>query len=102
MKHVMGILDGHGAHTIDKHYALREPKDDVVLAKCLVESVLGQTATWPTEEKLKHTVITLLMDLVLNMLMNLMKMVPVGLACVRQMMVMKQNWITGQWGLTLA
>jgi hypothetical protein len=98
MEQVMGILDGHGAHTIDKHYALREPKDDVVLAKCLVESVLGQTATWPTEENMKHTVITLLMDLVLNVRMNLMKMVPVGLACVRQMMVMKQNWITGQWG----
>ena len=65
--------------------------DDVVLAKCLVESVLGQTATWPTEENLKHTVITVLMDLVINMLMNLMKMVPVGLACVRQMMVMKQK-----------
>ena len=46
----MGILDGHGVHTSDEHYAFREPKDDVVLAKCLVESVLGQTATWPTEE----------------------------------------------------
>ena len=78
----MGILDGHGAHTSDKHYAPREPTDDVVLAKCLIESVLGQTATWPTEANLKHTVITLLMDLVLNMLINLMKMVPVGLAFV--------------------
>jgi hypothetical protein len=49
MKQVMGILDGHGAHTIDKHYALRKPRADVVLAKCLVESVIGQIATWPTE-----------------------------------------------------
>ncbi len=50
----MGILDGHGAHTIDKHYALRRPKDDVVLAKCLVESVLGQIATWPNEKNEAH------------------------------------------------
>jgi hypothetical protein len=35
---------------MEKHYILREPADDVVLAKALVHSVFGETVAWPTPE----------------------------------------------------
>ena len=47
LKSVMVVLDGHSRPTIDRHYALREPEEDVALAKQLVKAVLGSTAAWP-------------------------------------------------------
>ena len=47
LKQVMTVLDGHGRDVIDRHYALRDPEDDVALAKILVNVVLGTTAVWP-------------------------------------------------------
>ena len=43
----MVVLDAHSIPTMDKHYLLREPEDDVALAKLLVREVLGTTATFP-------------------------------------------------------
>lgn len=47
LKEMMTALDGHSTKTIDRHYALREPEDDVVLAKVLVHNVLGETSKFP-------------------------------------------------------
>ena len=47
LKRLMVILDGHAAKTIDRHYFLRDPADDVKLAKILVKWVLGKTARFP-------------------------------------------------------
>ena len=48
MKKMMTILDAHGLKTQDKHYLLRDPEDDELLAKTLVEHVLGATVPFPT------------------------------------------------------
>jgi len=48
LKEMLTVLDGHSVKTIDRHYLLREPTDDVTLAKILVKSVLGEhTAKFP-------------------------------------------------------
>lgn len=51
LKSIMTRLDGHSSRTIDRHYGLREPEDDVALAKELVLAVLGRTA----ESKTRHS-----------------------------------------------
>ena len=38
------------AQVMDKHYILREPEDDVVLAEELIRKVLGKTVPFPEEE----------------------------------------------------
>jgi hypothetical protein len=50
LKRTMATLDAHSIKTIDRHYALREPADDVALAKMLVGAVLGDTVPWPTDD----------------------------------------------------
>jgi hypothetical protein len=49
LKQMMVILDGHSLGIIDKHYLLKDPEDDIILAKALVNAVFGTTVTWPTE-----------------------------------------------------
>ena len=46
--HVQAAVHKHGM--MRRHYALREPADDVELAKVLVRSVLGPTVPWPSEK----------------------------------------------------
>ena len=48
LKEFMKLVDPHSVPTMDRHYILREPEDDVALAKLLVKQVLGATATFPT------------------------------------------------------
>jgi hypothetical protein len=61
LKQVMVVLDGHAVTTIDRHYALREPADDVALAKLLVKWVLGdKTAVFPTRCHANHLTADLL------------------------------------------
>eukprot|EP00971_Amphidinium_carterae_P290994 5778727-Amphidinium_carterae.1 len=45
---MMQILDAHRGHTRDKHYSLEDHRDDLVLAKALVQHVLGDTVPFPT------------------------------------------------------
>jgi hypothetical protein len=54
LKKVMTVLDGHSGKTIDKHYSLREPTDDVALAKLLVANVLGDTVAWPASDAIEQ------------------------------------------------
>lgn len=49
----MRRIDGHSTKTIDKHYALREPEDDVALAKVLVDAVLHGDVQWPSDHECK-------------------------------------------------
>ena len=51
LKEMMVVLDGHSKQVMDRHYILRDPEDDVVLAKALVKEVLGETVAWPTDEE---------------------------------------------------
>ena len=48
LKELMVILDAHSKQVQDRHYILRDPEDDVKLAKELVKAVLGRSVTWPT------------------------------------------------------
>lgn len=49
LKEIMKLLDGHSVSTQDKYYSMREPEDDVKLAKFLVKKVLDKTAEWPSK-----------------------------------------------------
>jgi hypothetical protein len=48
LKQLMVILDAHSIKIQDRHYILRDPEDDIILAKVLVKQVLGTTVPWPT------------------------------------------------------
>ena len=50
LKDLMTQLDAHGRKVQDKHYIIRDPDDDLALAKTLVEKVLGETVPWPADE----------------------------------------------------
>ena len=50
LKKVMEVVDAHSKRTIDKHYALREPEQDIALAKLLVKAVFRDTVVWPAED----------------------------------------------------
>jgi hypothetical protein len=50
MKDMMTQLDAHGRSVQDKHYLIRDPEDDLALAKLLVNSVLGETVPWPEDD----------------------------------------------------
>ena len=54
LKELMVILDAHSKEVQDTHYILRDPEDDVILAKKMVELVLGGTKPWPTEEQVRE------------------------------------------------
>ena len=49
LQEIMVVLDAHSRQTMAKHYILREPADDVIIAKTLVKAVLGETVAWPTD-----------------------------------------------------
>ena len=51
LKAMMTQLDAHGRQVIDKHYLVKDPEDDLALAKVLVETALGATVPWPAEEQ---------------------------------------------------
>jgi hypothetical protein len=53
LKDVMTILDAHSKAIANKHYFLKDPEDDAILAALLVKSVLGDTVQWPTDEELR-------------------------------------------------
>ena len=48
LKDLMVVLDAHSKKVMDKHYLLKDPEDDVVLAEALVKAVLGETVAFPT------------------------------------------------------
>ena len=58
LKDFMSILDAHGRKVIDKHYLLKDPEDDVVMAKALVSQVIGKTVAWPTQESVDEFSVT--------------------------------------------
>ena len=49
LKELMVIIDAHSKFVQDKHYYLKEPEEDVKLAKLLVEKVLGGACPWPSQ-----------------------------------------------------
>ena len=51
LKEVMTLLDAHRSGVQSKHYYLRDPADDTILAKHLVKLNLGDTAAWPVEDE---------------------------------------------------
>ena len=50
LKDVMMIVDAHSKAQQTKTYCMRDPEDDVRLAKHLVDEVLGATVAWPSDE----------------------------------------------------
>jgi len=54
MKELMVVLDAHSKKVQGVHYILRDPSDDVVLAKQLVKSVLGETVVWPSAQQVEE------------------------------------------------
>jgi len=50
LKELMVILDAHSKAVQGRHYILRDPEDDVKLAKQLVKVILRTTVTFPTIE----------------------------------------------------
>ena len=53
LKELMLILDAHSKEVQDKHYILRDPEDDVKLAKALVQTVLGADRPFPADDEVK-------------------------------------------------
>ena len=53
LKELMVILDAHGKQVQDTHYILRDPEDDVLLAKKMVQLVLGGSKDWPPSDAVK-------------------------------------------------
>lgn len=49
LKEVMLLIDAHSKSVQDRHYWLREPEDDVKLAKLLVHTIFGATVPWPDQ-----------------------------------------------------
>ena len=49
LQELMTILDANGRKVQDKHYIMKDPDEDCVLAKTLVKNVLGATVPWPTQ-----------------------------------------------------
>ena len=49
LKKLLEAVDKHSGKTQDRYYILREPADDVALAKALVKSMLGETVQWPAQ-----------------------------------------------------
>ena len=56
MKELMVVLDAHSKKVQGVHYILRDPADDVVLAKQLVKAVLGKTVVWPSDQQVEEYV----------------------------------------------
>ena len=52
---MMVIIDKHSVGVMDKHYILKDPEDDVALAKALVEKIFGDTVEWPSNAKIEST-----------------------------------------------
>jgi hypothetical protein len=53
LKEMMKILDAHSVKVQERHYILKDPEDDIILAKALVSEVLGKTVEWPSDEHIK-------------------------------------------------
>jgi hypothetical protein len=53
LKDMMVKSDAHSKKVMDKHYILKGPEDDVVLAEALIETVLGKTVPFPSEEEVE-------------------------------------------------
>ena len=53
LKDLMKIVDAHSKKVQDRHYCLRDPEDDVALAKQLVKTIIGETVQWPTDEEVE-------------------------------------------------
>ena len=49
LQDLMTILDANGRKIQSKHYIMKDPDEDCVLAKALVKHVLGATVPWPTQ-----------------------------------------------------
>ena len=49
LQDLMTILDANGRKVQGKHYIMKDPDEDCVLAKALVRNVLGATVPWPTQ-----------------------------------------------------
>ena len=47
LKNIMVIRDAHSKDVQKKHYILKDPEDEIKLAKELVKSVLGDSVRWP-------------------------------------------------------
>ena len=52
LKKVMTIIDAHSKYVMDKHYCISDPEEDAKLAAHLVDTVIGKTVAWPTDEEL--------------------------------------------------
>lgn len=50
LKKMMVVIDAHSMQMIDKHYLLKDPEDDVALARALVECIYGESVKWPTDD----------------------------------------------------
>lgn len=53
LKEIMVTLDAHSKKVMDKHYILKGPEDDVVLANALIKAVLGKTVHFPTPSEVQ-------------------------------------------------
>lgn len=51
LKDLMVIIDAHSKQVQDKVYIMRDPEDDVKLARELVKTIFGSTVAWPTDEE---------------------------------------------------
>ena len=49
LKDLMTQLDAHGRKVQDKHYLVKDPEDDLAIAKVLVEKILGDTVPPPSD-----------------------------------------------------
>ena len=49
LQDLMTILDANGRNVQRKHYIMKDPDEDYVLAKALVQTVIGTTVPWPTQ-----------------------------------------------------
>ena len=54
LKEVMVVLDAHSKKVRGTHYILRDPEDDVKLAKALVKACLGDTVAFPSDEQVQE------------------------------------------------
>ena len=54
LKDVMMIVDAHSKAQQTKTYCMRDPEDDVRLARHLVDEVLGATVAWPSDKEVEN------------------------------------------------
>ena len=51
LKDLMVLIDAHSVAVQNKHYLLKDPADDVKLARQFVKTVIGKTVRWPSDEE---------------------------------------------------